>query len=192
MDTNIPDAADAGEDGGESHDDGAPSAPPPLFGSTHTLQATRVRARLRQMLQRRLHEHDDAGTHAAELARFVAARGPRASLRAARAALLICDAPTVAVEHLADAQHVSRRQLERDFSQWLGISPRRLAHAVRLQAVLRRAREGAALADVAAEFDFADQAHMSRTVRRMTGSTPGDFARASRPAPAPPIAVSIG
>lgn len=105
-----------------------------------------------------------------------------AALRAGRAAMRLVGDPRMAMETLADEQHVSRRQLERDFRQWLGTSPRHLAQVARVQAVSRKAQTGATLADIAADVGFADQAHMSRVVRQLTGLTPGRFTR-SRPGP---------
>ncbi|MBL0727283.1 AraC family transcriptional regulator [Piscinibacter sp. HJYY11] len=105
-----------------------------------------------------------------------------AALRAARAAMRICAEPEAAIESLADEQHVSRRQLERDFGQWIGTSPRHLSQVARLQAVSRRAQAGASLADIAADLGFADQAHMSRVVRQLTGLTPRSFVK-SRQSP---------
>ena len=92
----------------------------------------------------------------------------------------VCGEPTVAIDTLADEQHVSRRQLERDFGDWIGTSPRHLAQVARVQAVSRKAQAGASLADIAADVGFADQAHMSRVVRQLTGLTPLRFTRSSR------------
>ncbi len=102
----------------------------------------------------------------------------RAAMRAGRAAMRVCQQPRVAIETLADEQHVSRRQLERDFSRWIGTSPRHLAQVARVQAVSRRAQtRGASLAGIAADIGFADQAHMSHIVRQLTGLTPLRFVR---------------
>jgi AraC-like DNA-binding protein len=98
-----------------------------------------------------------------------------AAVRAARAAMRVCEAPKLGIDTLADEQHVSRRQLERDFGQWIGTSPRHLSQVARLQAVSRRAQMGATLSDIAADVGFADQAHMSRVVRQLTGLTPRSF-----------------
>jgi AraC-like DNA-binding protein len=103
-----------------------------------------------------------------------------AALRAARAAMRLCDEPGAAVEALAAEQFVSRRQLERDFRQWIGTSPRHLSQVARVQAVSRKAQAGATLADIAADLGFCDQAHMSRVVRTLTGQTPRLFARGRR------------
>jgi len=101
----------------------------------------------------------------------------RGALRAGRAATRLCREPAADVERLAAEQQVSRRQLERDFARWVGTSPRHLTQVARLQRVSRRACRGASLADIAADVGFADQAHMSRVVRALTGLTPRQFIR---------------
>jgi AraC-like DNA-binding protein len=111
----------------------------------------------------------------------------RDALRALRAAMHLCAEPTAPMERVAGEQHVSRRQIERDFSRWLGVSPRHLSQVARVQGVARRAHAGASLADAAAEFGFADQSHMNRVVRQLTGVTPREFVRA----PASPIAAAF-
>lgn len=115
------------------------------------------------------------------LARWLETRAARprsqapAALRVARAATAICRGDRTDVETLAREQVVSRRQLERDFQRWLGTSPRHLGQVARLQQVSRRAHRGCSLATVAADAGFADQAHMSRVVRSLTGLTPTGF-----------------
>ncbi len=103
----------------------------------------------------------------------------RDAMRAARAGARLCAEPTAAMDRVADEQHVSRRQIERDFSRWLGVSPRHLSQVARVQGVARRAHAGASLADAAAEMGFADQSHMNRVVRQLTGVTPRQFVRSS-------------
>jgi AraC-like DNA-binding protein len=104
-------------------------------------------------------------------------RQERAALRAARAAMRLCAEPLTAMDRLADEQHVSRRQIERDFTRWLGVSPRHLSQVARVQGVARHAHGGASLAAAAAEMGFADQSHMNRVVRQLTGLTPREFVR---------------
>jgi AraC-like DNA-binding protein len=111
----------------------------------------------------------------------------RDALRAARAAMRLCAQPNTAMDRVADEQHVSRRQIERDFSRWLGVSPRHLSQVARVQGVAKRAYAGASLADAAADLGFADQSHMNRVVRQLTGVTPREFVRT----PASPIAAAF-
>ena len=119
---------------------------------------------------------------AAWLEQRALARGlqERAALRAARAAMRVCAEPLAPMLDVADEQHVSRRQIERDFSRWLGVTPRHLSQVARVQGVARRVHAGAALADAAADMGFADQSHMNRVVRQLTGLTPPAFARSRR------------
>ena len=152
---------------------------------------SRIRARVAELLDRRLTrtlESDVALAPTLEgklriFAAWLEARATarrmlaRAALRAGRAAMRVCAEPMLPIETLAAEQHVSRRQLERDFGQWIGTSPRHLAQVARVQAVSRKAQTGASLADIAADVGFADQAHMSRVVRQLTGLTPQRFTR---------------
>jgi AraC-like DNA-binding protein len=92
----------------------------------------------------------------------------------------LCDEPRLSIERAADEQHVGRRQLERDFERWIGVAPRHLAQVARVQQVARLARNGASLADAAAQAGFADQPHMTRTVRRVTGLAPRAFIASQR------------
>ena len=103
--------------------------------------------------------------------------GRAISATAARAATRICRDPRIDVETVAREQVVSRRQLERDFQRWIGTSPRHLTQVARLQQVARRSRREPSLAAIAADTGFADQAHMSRVVRGLTGMTPSVFLR---------------
>jgi AraC-like DNA-binding protein len=103
-----------------------------------------------------------------------------AALRAARAAMRVCAEPGTAIDGLAGEAHISRRQLERDFAHWIGTTPRHLAQVARVQAVSRKGHAGASLADIAFDVGFADQPHMTRVVRQITGLPPGRLIRAAR------------
>lgn len=82
------------------------------------------------------------------------------------------------VAGLARSLDEDPRSLRRRFNMQVGMSPKRLQRVFRLQAMLRELRTSAASADLAAMLGFADQAHMVRECRRMTGSTPAALARA--------------
>lgn len=101
----------------------------------------------------------------------------RTAMRAARAAMRVLMHPLEPVDRLADEQHVSRRQLERDLERWVGVSPHHLAQVARVQGVARDVYAGASLADAAAGQGFTDQPHMNRVVRKLTGLTPRQFVR---------------
>jgi AraC-like DNA-binding protein len=68
----------------------------------------------------------------------------------------------------------SERQLRRRLEHSVGYGPRMLARVVRLQRFLRAAERdtAASLARLAADAGYADQAHLAREARRLTGRAP--------------------
>jgi AraC-like DNA-binding protein len=70
-----------------------------------------------------------------------------------------------------------RRQLERNFAKQIGISPKQLSKAIRLQATLQmllnQTRE--TLTDIAYESEYYDQAHFIKDFKEFTGLTPKEF-----------------
>jgi AraC-like DNA-binding protein len=95
-----------------------------------------------------------------------------AAKRTAQIAMTILREPHASIDSFARAQQVSSRQLERDFLRWFALSPKRFAQTARLQQAARLAASGMSLAQVAAEAHYADQAHMSRAVQKLTGLSP--------------------
>jgi AraC-like DNA-binding protein len=81
-------------------------------------------------------------------------------------------------QSLASIAHrigVTERHLHRLFVDCVGISPTRLRRIHRLQRVLdamRKWNQQSSLADCALACGFADQAHLNRDVRELTGSSP--------------------
>lgn len=73
---------------------------------------------------------------------------------------------------MADRVSLSVRQLHRRCVPLFGYGPRRLARVLRLGRALDQARSGGSLALMAAGCGYADQAHLSREVRALTGATP--------------------
>jgi AraC-like DNA-binding protein len=78
------------------------------------------------------------------------------------------------VEALARGAGCSRRQLERQFLDQVGLTPKAMLRTARLQRALVGLSAGAAAARVAAACGFADQAHLSREIRRVAGVSPRD------------------
>jgi AraC-like DNA-binding protein len=76
------------------------------------------------------------------------------------------------VAAMADRLGLGARQLHRRCLPVFGYGPRRLARVLRLGRSLEAARAGAPLAQVAADCGYVDQAHLSREVRDLTGTTP--------------------
>lgn len=71
-------------------------------------------------------------------------------------------------------EDVSRRKLERQFRQAIGLSPKQLCRVIRLQAALKMMlnRQSETFTDVAYENDYYDQAHFIRDFKEFTGTTP--------------------
>jgi AraC-like DNA-binding protein len=68
---------------------------------------------------------------------------------------------------------VGARQLHRRSRTAFGYGPKTLSRVLRLQRALAVAGEGASYAEVAARSGYADQPHLTREVRALTGLTPG-------------------
>ena len=79
--------------------------------------------------------------------------------------------PRLRVAELAHELGLSERQLLRRFDDAVGYGPKVLARVLRLQRLLALPPE-AGLAEAALEAGYADQAHMSAEVRKLTGLTP--------------------
>jgi AraC-like DNA-binding protein len=77
------------------------------------------------------------------------------------------------------------RRLHREFTAACGYGPKTMQRILRIQHVMRtahRARQPLRLSDMAASGGFADQAHMTREFRSITGLTPTHYLVRSDPA----------
>jgi AraC-like DNA-binding protein len=79
------------------------------------------------------------------------------------------------VTETADSLGVSERQLHRRSLVAFGYGPKLLARILRLQRALRSPYRATDLARVAADAGYADQPHLSREVRALTGKTPSEL-----------------
>lgn len=79
------------------------------------------------------------------------------------------------VTELADGVGLSVRQLERQFREQVGMSPKSLARLTRFEAAQRRIFEGRELSftRLAHELGYADQAHFNREFRAFAARSPG-------------------
>jgi AraC-like DNA-binding protein len=86
----------------------------------------------------------------------------------------------VTVGWLADQVNLSISQLERSFTRHVGVGPKLLARQARVGALAAEAMTLAApaWAVLAAKYGYADQAHLVREFRELTGLTPARFPRA--------------
>ncbi|WP_460885714.1 helix-turn-helix domain-containing protein [Promicromonospora xylanilytica] len=113
-------------------------------------------------------------------ARTPAARASRARLaRRAREAVLDGAPAAGDLLSLARALGTSPAHLSRVFTAETGSTLTRFRNRVRVSRLLGRLEEGDAdLATIAGDLGFADQAHLTRTVRATLGTTPGRVRRA--------------
>ncbi len=83
----------------------------------------------------------------------------------------------VSLSELEAVANIDQFRLVKVFSRLVGLPP----HAWHLQYRLRKAQDllsrGQKIADVAYTTGFADQAHLSRAFKRLTGLTPGNYRR---------------
>ncbi|WP_152363230.1 helix-turn-helix domain-containing protein [Microlunatus speluncae] len=96
----------------------------------------------------------------------------------ARAAIIDRHPDASGLLPLARLLAVSPYRLSRAFSTELGVTLTCYRNRVRVAWALDRLEQGtSSLADLAADLGFADQAHLSRTVRQHTGRTPATVRR---------------
>lgn len=94
--------------------------------------------------------------------------------------LLFAARGTVRTSSVANAVGVSERHMERAFVERVGVAPKLLARTFRLHALVAHLdvaagstpRAPIAWASLAAEIGYADQAHLVRDVRALSGVTP--------------------
>src|SRR5690349_6285122 len=92
-----------------------------------------------------------------------------------RAAALRAATPRTAVERVASDLGLGERQLRRRFADAVGYGPKTLQRVLRFQRFLALAEASGAAADLAQlafEAGYADQAHLTRDCRRLSGLTP--------------------
>jgi AraC-like DNA-binding protein len=70
------------------------------------------------------------------------------------------------------ATGAAERELQRACRQWLGLTPKVFLRIERAHAARRAIRTGEALAAIAVDLGYADQAHLTREVRHLLGVTP--------------------
>ncbi|MBD9399756.1 AraC family transcriptional regulator [Pseudomonas sp. PDM11] len=79
------------------------------------------------------------------------------------------------LDTLCEAAQLSPSQLIRGFKQRYGLTPHAYLLNRRIQFAHARLKSGAALAEVAQEAGFADQAHFQRTFKQLLAATPGQY-----------------
>jgi AraC-like DNA-binding protein len=89
---------------------------------------------------------------------------------------------TESISALAAAVGVTRRHLERQFREQVGLGVKQAARITRIQSVLGllQSRPSLSGAEIAARFGYSDQAHLIHECRALTGATPGRLTTSER------------
>lgn len=99
---------------------------------------------------------------------------------AVREAVALLQQPSRTIAETAARVFLSERQLERRFVEHIGYGPKTLQRILRLQrlvAQLAAHHQPIELAGTAASAGCADQSHLSRETRQLTGLTPRQLSR---------------
>ena len=86
----------------------------------------------------------------------------------------------ISLEKLASLAKLSPYHFNRVFSEQMGMPPHTFQTQVRVCRAKALLRQGRPIAQTAALTGFADQSHLNRHFRRMTGITPGQFIQNSK------------
>jgi AraC-like DNA-binding protein len=90
-----------------------------------------------------------------------------------RAAITLLDRPSATVADAAAATSVSERELQRRFVRDVGYAPKTLQRVLRFQRFLKHLEhQHVQLAGAAALAGYADQSHLSREARKLSGLSP--------------------
>jgi AraC-like DNA-binding protein len=95
-----------------------------------------------------------------------------ASARVARRAVRLFEGGEVRVERVADRLGITARHLRRAFTESVGIAPKELVRALRLQRAVRAATVSSDWSRIATDAGYYDQAHLIGDFRDLLGFTP--------------------
>lgn len=95
---------------------------------------------------------------------------------------IIADRDIIRVENIVARFRLGKRQLQRIFREYVGVSPKWVIGRYRLlEAAERLAKDdNAHLADLAQELGYFDQSHFARDFKGLIGSPPAEYARSAR------------
>jgi AraC-like DNA-binding protein len=86
---------------------------------------------------------------------------------------LLSDDPLVLAALRGDRPSTSSRSVQRHFLQVTGLTEKRIRTIVRARSAAEMLRRGAPILDVTHDLGYADQAHLTRDLKLLTGFTPG-------------------
>jgi len=85
---------------------------------------------------------------------------------------LLSSDPVVRAALEGKVADMSDRSVQRHFKKATGLPPRRVMQILRARKAVELLQQGIPIPDVASELGYADQAHMTRMLKRYTGYTP--------------------
>lgn len=94
---------------------------------------------------------------------------------------LLSDDPVAMAALRGEKPATSTRSVQRHVAISTGLSGNRIRQIVRARAAAERLMRGDPILDVAHDLGYADQAHLTRDVKRLTGYTPGQTRRRDEP-----------
>jgi AraC-like DNA-binding protein len=94
---------------------------------------------------------------------------------------LLSDDPVVMAALRGDDPMTSTRSVQRHISHVTGLAANRIRQIVRTRKAAEMLQRGEAILDVAHELGYADQAHLTRDLKRLTGYTPGQTKHRDEP-----------
>lgn len=80
-----------------------------------------------------------------------------------------------------DPRAISERSVQRHFQHSMGVTAKRFDQIQRARRAVQLLQSGSAIAVVAHELGYSDQAHLTRTLKALMGRTPGAIARQHSP-----------
>ena len=94
---------------------------------------------------------------------------------------LLSDDPVAIAALRGQAPATSQRSVQRHVASATGLSATRIRQIVRARTAAERLMQGEPILDVAHNLGYADQAHLTRDVKRLTGYTPGQTKQRDEP-----------
>ena len=84
---------------------------------------------------------------------------------------------TIRIKELNEKLAISQSPFEKRFRKVVGTTPKKFASIVRFNTVLNNLTKTKTLTEICYEYNFFDQAHLTRDFKQFTGDTPDNFKR---------------
>jgi len=84
----------------------------------------------------------------------------------------------LSIEELSKKNHISKRQVERKFKDFVGLTPKEYSNIIRFQSALsliQSSSEHRSLLDIAFECGYYDHSHLNHEIKRITGLAPSQL-----------------